>query len=151
MTMPEIGEIAPAFELQTDAGETVRLADFHGKRVVLFFYPRADTSGCTIEACGFRDSYSAYEDEDVVILGISPDTVEDQAKFSQKYNFPYPLLADADHRVAELYGVWGKNRFGHLQVLRTTFVIDEQGVIEQVFKRVKPEGHSEQVLASFAS
>lgn len=149
MSMPEPGDPAHPFELQTDQGETVSLKDFRGKRVVLFFYPRANTSGCTKEACSFRDEYSAFTGLEIPVLGISPDTVDAQSKFSRKYGFPYPLLADADHQVADAYGVWGtKKSFGteYKGVLRTTFVIDENGRIEHVFKRVKPEGHSLEVL-----
>ncbi len=149
MSMPEPGDPAPLFELRDDKGETVHLKDFRGQRVVLFFYPRANTPGCTKEACSFRDEYSAFTGLDVAVLGISPDTVDAQSKFSQKFGFPYPLLADPDHEVAESYGVWGtKKTYGreYEGVLRTTFVIDEDGRIERVFKRVKPEGHSLEVM-----
>jgi peroxiredoxin Q/BCP len=149
MSMPEPGDPAPLFELKDDKGEIVRLKDFRGQRVVLFFYPGADTPGCTKEACSFRDEYSGFTDLEISVLGISPDTVGAQFKFSQKYGFPYPLLADPDHGVAESYGVWGtKKSFGreYEGVHRTTFVIDEDGSIERVFKRVKPEGHSLEVL-----
>ena len=146
----QAGEPAPEFELQTDEGTTVRLADFLGKRVVLFFYPRADTPGCIKEACGFRDDYLAFQGQDVVVLGISPDSVRAQRRFRERYSFPYPLLADADHRVAEAYGVWeGKQLFGitYKGVGRTTFLIDEQGKIMRVYEGVVPEGHSQEILA----
>jgi peroxiredoxin Q/BCP len=146
---PQAGEPAPEFELQTDEGTIVRLADFLGRRVVLFFYPRADTPGCIKEACGFRDDYLAFQGQDVVVLGISPDTVRAQRRFRERYSFPYPLLADADHRVAEAYGVWeGKQLFGitYKGVGRTTFLIDEQGKIMRVYEGVVPEGHSQEIL-----
>jgi len=147
---PQAGDPAPEFELQTHEGTTVRLADFLGKRVVLFFYPRADTPGCIKEACGFRDDYLAFQGQDVVVLGISPDTVRAQQRFRDRYSFPYPLLADADHRVAEAYGVWeGKQLFGitYKGVVRTTFLIDELGKIMRVYEGVVPEGHSLEILA----
>ena len=147
---PQAGEPAPEFELQTDEGTTLRLADFLGRRVVLFFYPRADTPGCIKEACGFRDDYLAFQGQDVVVLGISPDTVRAQRRFRERYSFPYPLLADADHRVAEAYGVWeGKQLFGitYKGVGRTTFLIDEQGKIMRVYEGVVPERHSQEILA----
>lgn len=149
MSLPTVGAPAPSFELQTDQGETVRLEDLRGQRVVLFFYPRADTPGCTKEACSFRDEYSEFEGMDVAVLGISPDTVDAQSKFSQKFGFQYPLLADEDHQVAREYGVWGtKKAFGreYEGVHRTTFVIDENGRVEHVFEKVKPAGHSLEVL-----
>jgi peroxiredoxin Q/BCP len=154
MQIKAVGEIAPEFELQTDAGETLRLADYRGKTVVLFFYPRADTKGCTTEACGFRDDYSGFQDVDAVILGISPDSVKDQAKFTTKHAFPFPLLADEDHAIAEAYGVWGLKKFmgrEYMGVHRTTFIIDPEGKIAKVFERVKPAGHSQEVLAALSA
>jgi peroxiredoxin Q/BCP len=153
MTLPALGTEAPDFELQTDAGETVRLKDLRGNKVVLFFYPRADTPGCIKESCGFRDDYRQFQDREIVVLGISPDSVRAQANFSRRYGFQYPLLADAEHEVAEAYGVWNpKKLFGidYLGVVRTTFVIDEQGRIEQVFENVTAEGHSQEVLEALA-
>jgi len=147
---PQAGDPAPDFELQSDEGNSVRLADFLGKRVVLFFYPRADTPGCIKEACGFRDDYLALQAQDVVVLGISPDTVRAQRRFRERYSFPYPLLADADHRVAEAYGVWeGKQLFGisYKGVVRTTFLIDEHGKLIRIYEGVIPEGHSQEILA----
>jgi len=151
MEIPKVGEAAPDFELLTDAGETVRLSDFRGKKVVLFFYPRADTPGCIKEACGFRDDYSMFLDQDIVVLGISPDTVRSQADFSEKYGFPFPLLADADHKVAKAYGVWKPKKLlfvGIAYVLRTTFLIDETGHISHVYEGVNPVGHSQEVFAA---
>jgi len=151
MAMPKVGQVAPEFELRSHSGETVKLSDFRGKRIVLYFYPKADTPGCTTEACEFRDAYRTYEEKGVVILGISPDIESAQSKFRSKYSLPFTLLADPDHRVCEGYGVWalkksmGKERMG---VLRTTFLIDEAGKISHVFEGVKPEGHSGEVLAA---
>ncbi len=148
MAMPEKGEMAPGFTLQDDKGDSVSLSDYLGKKVVLYFFPRADTPGCTKQACGFRDDYLAYQEKDVTILGVSPDTVEDEAKFRQKFELPFQLLADHDHKVSEAYGVWQKRPWG-MGVVRTTFIIDEEGKISQIFKRVKPEGHSQRILALF--
>jgi peroxiredoxin Q/BCP len=150
---PQAGEPAPDFELPTDRGTTVRLSDYRGRRVVLFFYPRADTPGCIKEACGFRDDHQTYRDQGIVILGISPDTVRAQSRFRDRYSLPYPLLADAEHQVAVRYGVWeGKKFFGipYNGVLRTTFLIDEQGKILRVYEGVNPDGHSREILAEFA-
>jgi peroxiredoxin Q/BCP len=149
MTELKVGDKAPDFELKTDNGEVRRLKDFQGKRVVLFFYPRANTPGCTVEACGFRDDYGEFTGNDVEILGISPDTVRRQLNFKTKFDLPYTLLADADHEVAELYGVWGWKKFmgrDYEGVSRTTFIIDKGGRIAHIFENVKPKGHSEEVL-----
>jgi len=149
MSLLKVGDTAPSFELLNEDKQTIRLSDFAGKKIVLFFYPRANTSGCTTEACGFRDNYSAFENKDVVILGMSPDEVKDQKKFQEEHSFPYHLLADSDHAVAERYGVWGlKKMYGreYMGILRTTYVIDESGKIAHVFENVKPLGHSEEVL-----
>ena len=151
MAMPRVGEPAPDFELESDSGETVRLSDFRGRRVVLYFYPRADTPGCTKEACGFRDDFRSYAEKDVVILGVSPDQVRSQAKFRAKYDLPFPLLADPQRRVAEAYGVWGKKKVMGKEVMgirRTTFLIGEDGKIARIFEGVKAEGHSGEVLAA---
>lgn len=155
MPIPQVGQTAPDFELLTDAGEKVKLSDFQGRRVALFFYPKADTPGCTKEACRFRDDYSAYQKKDIVVLGISPDTPQDQANFKAKYSLPYPLLADADHRVSEAYGLWGQHRvmtsekpLEYLGVWRTTFLIDEEGKISQIIQGIPAEAHSEAVLGA---
>jgi peroxiredoxin Q/BCP len=143
------GDKAPSFKLPASTGETIGLADFKGKRVVLYFYPRADTPGCTKEACGFRDAIAGYKELDVPVLGVSPDPIEDVKEFSQKFKLNFPLLADADHAVCEKYGVWqeksmyGKKYWG---AARTTFVISPEGKIEHVFERVKPEGHDREVM-----
>lgn len=154
MPLPAVGTPAPDFELLDDRGDAVRLADLRGKRVVLFFYPKADTPGCIKESCGFRDNYRQFAEQDVIVLGISPDTVEAQVAFRSKYGFQYPLLADHDHQVAESYGVWQeKDLLGdpHYGVVRTTFLIDAEGTIGRVFERVDPEGHSQEVLEALAA
>lgn len=143
------GTPAPDFVLPDETGTLRRLSDYRGRPVVLYFYPKDDTPGCTTEACEFRDDYSAYTDADVVILGVSPDSVASHSKFRQKYNLPFPLLSDEGHQVCELYGVWGKKKFMGREyegVLRTTFLIDAQGRIARVFENVKPAGHSREVL-----
>ena len=144
------GRAAPSFKLPSSTGKTIALSDFVGKqRVVLFFYPKADTPGCTTEACGFRDALPRFDESEVAVLGISPDPVEDVTKFAQKFHLNFPLLADADHAVAEKYGVWrektlyGKRYWG---VARTTFVIGLDGRIERVFESVKPDGHEREVI-----
>ena len=150
MGLPKVGSRAPRFHLPASDGRTIDLADFAGKQaVVLYFYPRADTPGCTREACGFRDARADYGRSKVAVLGISPDPVEKVRKFAEKYQLNFPLLADADHSVAERYGVWqeksmyGRKYFG---VARTTFVISRDGKIAHVFERVKPAGHEQEVL-----
>jgi peroxiredoxin Q/BCP len=154
MNRPKVGEKAPIFEATTDSGEIIKLADFIGKDIVLYFYPRADTPGCTKEACGFRDDYSAYKKKGVVVLGVSPDTVKKQANFKHKFELPFTLIADEDHIVSELYGVWGPKKFMGREyegVHRTTFVIDKKGVVKQVFEKVKPDTHSVEILAELDS
>ena len=154
MNLPKAGDLAPDFELQTDSGDSIRLSDYRGRKVVLFFYPRADTPGCIKEACGFRDDYSLFTDQDMVVLGISPDTVRAQAKFSEKYGFPFPLLADKDRSVAHVYGVWKPSEqrpSGAAYGTRTTFLIDESGLINHVYEGVKPLGHSQEVYAALST
>ena len=148
--VPEVGEAAPKFSLPASNGETISLDDFKGKRtVVLYFYPKADTPGCTKEACGFRDAAADYDKAKVAVLGISPDPVSAVDKFAGKFHLNFPLLADEDHAVAERYGVWveksmyGKKYWG---AARTTFVIGKDGKILHVFEKVKPEGHDREVL-----
>lgn len=143
------GSPAPDFETTDQDGTALRLSDFRGRVVVLFFYPRACTSGCTIEAQGFRDAYRQFERAGVVVLGISPDTAKAQKKFELKEALPYRLLADDSRAIAELYGVLKeKNMYGRkvMGVARTTLLIDAAGVVRHVFNRVKPEGHAEEVL-----
>jgi peroxiredoxin Q/BCP len=154
MSMPKPGEKAPDFEATSDNGDTIKLADYKGKDIVLYFYPRADTPGCTKEACGFRDDYSAYEKRGVVVLGVSPDTVKKQFNFKNKFELPFTLIADENHEVSDLYGVWGPKKFMGREyegVHRTTFLIDKKGVIKQVFEKVKPDIHSEEILAALES
>jgi peroxiredoxin Q/BCP len=149
MATLEPGDQAPDFTLPESGGGTRSLSDLRGKNVILFFYPKDDTSGCTKEACGFRDSYAEYQGADAVILGISPDDVRSHDKFAGKYNLPFPLLADTDHRVAEAYGAWGeRSSFGikSTGILRTTFLIDRDGKVKHVWHKVKPEGHATEVL-----
>lgn len=148
--MPLSADIpAPDFELPDDEGTPRKLSDFRGKPVILYFYPKDDTPGCTKEACGFRDDYSAYEKAGAVILGVSPDSVKSHAKFKQKYALPFPLLADEGHKVCDLYGVWGPKKFmgkSYEGVLRTTFLIDRGGVIRKVYENVRPAEHSAEIL-----
>src|SRR4051812_5456087 len=146
-----VGSKAPAFDLESSTGERIKLADFAGKQtVVLYFYPKADTPGCTKQACGFRDALAAYDKAKVAVLGISPDPANKVTKFSGKFHLNFPLLADPDHGVADAYGVWGEKKFmgrAYMGAARTTFVIGKDGVIRHVFKNVKPEGHDQEVLA----
>ena len=147
--MLSTGDKAPSFSLQSDSGETVSLDQLRGKKVVLYFYPKDDTPGCTVEACEFRDSWSAVKKTGAALFGVSPDKIESHQKFKKKFNLPFPLLADPDHKAAEAYGAWGeKSMYGkkYMGILRSTFVIDEQGQIARVFEKVKPEGHAAQVL-----
>jgi peroxiredoxin Q/BCP len=143
------GNPAPDFNLRDENGDYRSLSEFHGQPVVLYFYPKDDTPGCTKEACGFRDGYTAYRQAGVVVLGISPDDPKSHTKFKEKYDLPFTLLADTDHSVAEKYGVWGLKKYmgrEYYGVLRTTFLIDAQGIITRVFENVKPEGHAEELL-----
>jgi peroxiredoxin Q/BCP len=147
--MVEEGKPAPDFELTSDSGETVRLSDFRGKPVVVYFYPRDDTPGCTAQACGIRDNYEAFGERGAVVLGISPDTESSHVKFKQRYGLPFTLLADPEHEVAERYGVWGERRmYGktYMGIERSTFVIDPDGKVARVMRRVKPDTHVEQLL-----
>ncbi|MEW6028269.1 MAG: thioredoxin-dependent thiol peroxidase [Chloroflexota bacterium] len=145
-----VGSPAPDFELMDDVNVLRRLSDFRGKFVVLYFYPKDDTPGCTKEACNFRDDYSAYEKAGVTILGVSPDSPRSHAAFKTKFHLPFPLLADDGHKVCDLYGVWGPKKFMGREyegVLRTTFLIDPQGSIARVFEKVRPAEHSAEILA----
>ena len=142
---------APDFELFDDTNVPRKLSDFRGRNVVLYFYPADDTPGCTKEACNFRDDYSAYEKANIVILGVSPDTVKSHVKFKQKFQLPFPLLADEGHQVCDLYGVWGPKKMMGREyegVLRTTFLINENGKILRVFEHVRPAEHSAEVLSA---
>lgn len=148
--MVQEGDIAPDFELAADDGTVVRLSGLRGRRVILFFYPKADTPGCTTEACEFRDLQPQVNEASAMVLGISPDSVDAQALFREKYGLPFRLLADEHHQVAEAYGVWKeKSNFGrtYMGVERSTFVIDAEGRMERAYRKVKPEGHAGEVLA----
>jgi peroxiredoxin Q/BCP len=144
-----VGRPAPTFDLLDDNGVRRRLSDFRGKPVILYFYPKDDTPGCTKEACNFRDDYSAYQKAGVTILGVSPDSVESHVKFKSKYQLPFPLLADEDHKVCDAYGVWGPKKLMGREyegVLRTTFLINANGSVARVFEDVRPSEHSAEVL-----
>lgn len=148
--MLQEGTTAPDFTLPADGGGEVTLSDYRGKKVVLYFYPKDDTSGCTTEACNFRDDYSSILAAGAIVLGVSPDTIKSHDKFKLKYQLPFALLSDPEHRVAEMYGAWGeKKMYGktYMGILRSTFIIDEQGTIAKVFPNVKPKDHSQEVLA----
>jgi thioredoxin-dependent peroxiredoxin len=148
MPIPQSGETAPSFNLASSTGETIDSSKYKDQIFVLYFYPRADTPGCTTETCGFRDALAGYQKLGVPVFGISPDPVNDVTKFAEKFDVNFPLLADEDHAVAEKYGVWQeKSMYGkkYMGVARTTFVI-RNGKIAQVFEKVKPEGHDQQVL-----
>ena len=146
-----IGNLAPDFILLDEKGATRKLSDYRGQPVVLYFYPKDDTPGCTTEACNFRDDYSQYTQAGVVILGVSPDSPKSHTKFKEKYHLPFTLLADEDHKVCELYGVWGRKKMMGREydgVFRTTFLIDAHGKLVKVFEAVKPAEHSKEVLAA---
>ena len=145
------GQPAPDFELQSDAGETVRLSELRGKPVVLYFYPRDDTPGCTKQACGIRDAWDDFRERGAAVFGVSPDGEASHAKFKQKYGLPFTLLADPDHRVAEEYGFWGEKSFAgkkYMGIERSTVVIAPDGTVARIFRRVKPAEHADQVLAA---
>jgi len=145
----EEGKPAPDFELTSDEGQTVRLSELRGQPVVVYFYPRDDTPGCTAQACGIRDNYEAFGERGAVVLGISPDDESSHVKFKQKYGLPFTLLADPDHRVADDYGVWGeRSMYGKTYhgIERSTFVIDAEGNVAKIMRRVKPDTHAQQVL-----
>ena len=153
MTASE-GKLAPAFALETDAGDQLSLGQLRGHTVVLYFYPKDDTSGCTLEACEFRDLFPRFTRAKAIILGISPDSARKHKKFREKYSLPFTLLVDEEHKVAERYGVWvektfyGRKYFG---VERTTFIIGPDGLVVRKFAKVKPEGHAEEVREALKS
>jgi len=147
--MVEEGSPAPDFALESDTGETVRLSDLRGSPVVLYFYPRDHTSGCTTQACGIRDAWGEFERAGAVVLGVSPDNVASHQSFREDYELPFTLLADPDHKAAELYGVWAeKTRYGrtYMGIVRSTFVIGPDGVVQKVMRNVKPATHADDVL-----
>ena len=152
--MVEQGKPAPDFELKSDSGESVKLSDLRGKQVVLYFYPKDDTPGCTTQACGIRDVYGAFEREGAVVLGVSPDSEQSHVAFKEKFDLPFTLLADEGHEVAEEYGVWGEKTYGgktYWGVNRSTFVIDEDGNVKRVMHKVKPDTHADEVLETLRS
>ena len=147
--MVDEGQQAPDFELSSDSGEPVKLSELRGKPVVLYFYPKDDTPGCTLQACEIRDAYDDFREKGAVVLGVSPDDEASHVKFKKKYKLPFTLLADPDHRVAEQYGVWKeRNMYGKksMGIERSTFVIDEDGKVAKTLRRVKPDEHAAQVL-----
>jgi peroxiredoxin Q/BCP len=146
------GTVAPNFATKDANGEAVRLKDLRGQRVVLYFYPRDDTPGCTKEACSFRDAFADFKKRDIKVLGVSVDSETSHKKFTAKYKLPFTLLADPDHSIADAYGVYGEKKFmgrTYLGVKRITFLIDEKGKIKKVFEKVKPEAHALEVLEAF--
>jgi thioredoxin-dependent peroxiredoxin len=152
--MVETGQEAPDFTLPDQDGNEVTLSALRGEPVVLYFFPKADTPGCTAQACGIRDAYGEFEGAGAVVLGVSPDSVERHVKFKQKYDLPFTLLADPEHEVAERYGVWGEKRFAGRNfwgVSRTTFVVAPDGTVAKVMQRVKPDTHARDVLAALPS
>ncbi len=152
--MIQEGDLAPTFTLPADDGATVSLEDLRGKSVILYFYPKDDTSGCTTEACEFRDTLPRIEEGGAVVLGVSPDPVASHKKFKEKYDLNFPLLADEDHSVAEAYGVWKeKSMYGrkYWGVERSTFLIDPDRKVKKAWRRVKPKGHAEAVAAELGA
>jgi thioredoxin-dependent peroxiredoxin len=146
------GTTAPVFKTTDADGETVSLKELKGQKVVLYFYPKDDTPGCTKEACSFRDAWAKFKKRGITVLGVSPDSEASHKKFETKYNLPFTLLADKDHAIADAYGVWGEKKFmgrTYMGVQRTTFLIDEKGKIKKVFEKVKPEDHANEVLEAF--
>lgn len=147
------GEPAPDFTLTSDAGETVRLSELRGKPVVLYFYPKDDTPGCTTQACGIRDAWAEFERAGAVVLGVSPDGEQSHVKFKKKFDLPFTLLADTDHAVADAYGVWAQKKYmgrEYMGVDRSTFVIAADGSVKKVLAHVKPASHADDVLAALA-
>ncbi len=145
----EEGQPAPTFSLPSDTGDTVALEDLRGTPVVLYFYPRDDTPGCTAQACGIRDAWGEFEQAGAVVLGVSTDDESSHAKFRAKYDLPFTLLADTDHAVSDAYGVWGEKSYAgktYMGIERSTFVIDPEGTVARVFRKVKPAEHADQVL-----
>ena len=151
MAQLNVGDSAPEFETITDSGEQVKLSDFRGKRVILYFYPKDDTPGCTTQACGFRDNYATIEEKNAIVLGVSPDNAASHSKFKSKFELPFPLLVDEDHAIAEAYGVWGeKTMYGRtsMGIIRSHFVIDEEGKIADTQYKVSPADSTERALKS---
>ncbi|MBK6947198.1 MAG: thioredoxin-dependent thiol peroxidase [Haliscomenobacter sp.] len=154
--MPHIkeGDLAPDFTVVSEAGETLTLSSFHGKKLILFFYPKDDTPGCTAESCNLRDNYSALQEKGFAILGVSPDSAAKHSKFKEKYALPFPLVPDTNQVLLKSYGAWGtKQMYGksYEGVIRTTFVIDETGKIEKIFTKVDTKNHTEQILKALGA
>jgi peroxiredoxin Q/BCP len=152
--MIQEGAVAPDFTLPADDGSEVTLSSFRGKKVVLYFYPKDDTSGCTTQACDLRDNHATLQERGAVVLGVSPDPLPSHVKFRDKHQLNFPLLSDEDHQVAEAYGVWKeKSMYGRKfwGIERSTFVIDEEGVVADAWRKVKPKGHAERVVDSLGS
>ena len=149
--MVEEGKPAPDFELRSDGGETVRLSELRGKPVVLYFYPKDDTPGCTRQACGIRDAWGEFQRAGAEVFGISADDEASHERFKSKYELPFTLLADPEHQVADAYGVWGEKKYAgktYFGIFRSTFIIDAEGNVAKVMHNVKPDGHPDQVLAA---
>lgn len=148
--MLNVGDKAPDFSIPNQDGETVSLSDYTGQKVLLWFFPKANTPGCTAEGCSLRDEYSAFQDKNVAILGMSKDSPKRQKNFVEKYDFPYPLLADESGKTVETYGAWGRKKFMGRKfdgILRISYLIDENGIIEKVYGKVKTKTHGQDVLA----
>ena len=152
LNMLKAGTTAPDFKTTNTNGENVRLKDYRGKKVVLYFYPKDDTPGCTKEACSFRDAFADFKKRGIEVIGVSTDSEASHKKFTAKYKLPFTLLADTDHSIADAYGVYGEKKFmgrTYMGVKRMTFLIDEKGKIRKVFEKVKPEEHAQEVLQAF--
>ena len=150
MSQPVVGAAAPAFSAPDQSGKIVSLSDFKGKTVILYFYPKDDTPGCTVEACSFRDEHAAFKKKGAVIIGVSPDNAKAHTKFIEKFTLPFILLSDGDHKIAEAYKVWvEKSMYGrkYMGMERSTFVIDPHGKLKAIYRKVKPAEHTAEVLA----
>ncbi len=154
MTHLQVGDQAPAIDAVDQDGKPVNLSDYKGKKVILYFYPKDDTPGCTAEACNLRDNYEALQEQGFAILGVSIDSEKSHQKFIGKYDLPFPLVSDADKKVVNAYGVWGKKKFMGREyegTHRVTFVIDEEGKVEKIFEKVKTKDHTNQILEAYTS
>ena len=152
INMPEVGSVAPLFEGRTQYGDICSLEKYRGQKVVIYFYPKDDTPGCTIQACNLRDQYSELQAAGIAVIGVSGDSVESHGKFASKYSLPFPLVADPDRLILSLYGVWGEKKLygrSFIGIKRTTFLIDEKGIIFHIFKRPKVGEHTREILKQF--